>query len=75
MFAVAHDYEEACTRFKMMLGKSLLNSSNRFLLDELIEIARLDDEGKEDDMESNLEFTDVWLRELGLDFDIVIKRG
>ena len=70
MLALARDYQHAKEQFKNMLGDYLLKSSLP-LLDELIEISRLTSDGTIDDMDSYIEFTDEWLKELGIPMDII----
>lgn len=70
MFTTAQDYSGACKEFKKMLKKVIINSKDRLLLDEIIEIAPLNRNGIANNTESGLEFSEEWLKDLGLGFDI-----
>jgi hypothetical protein len=74
MFTVARDYKEACKWFKMMVMDVIQNPSEGFFLDEIIGIERLDREGKTVENESGIEFTEEWLKEIGLEFDTIAIR-
>lgn len=67
MFAVAENYNEAEAYFKPMLLKYLIRNSNP-ILDELIEIVGLRDDGKYDETSSHVEFAEEWLKELKIKY-------
>ena len=71
MFASAQNYDVVMKTFKKMLGNVIDNSRETVLLDEIIEISRLDENGKEIDTDSGLEFTEKWLKDLGVKIDII----
>lgn len=67
MFAVAENYNEAEAYFKPMLLKYLIRNSNP-ILDELIEIVGLRDDGKYDETSSHVEFAEEWLKEMKINY-------
>lgn len=71
MFASAEDYDEACSEFKRMLGNVIGGTKEMILLDEIIEIDRLDEDGNIREIDSGLEFTENWLKDLGFGFEII----
>jgi len=71
MFASAEDYNAACAEFKRMLGTVIDSSKEMILLDEIIEIDHLDNNGNIREVDSGLEFTESWLKDLGYGFEII----
>jgi len=65
MFTMARDYKDARNQFKSLLLENIKEEHNP-IFDELIEITRLTHDGSVDDMSSYVEFTDKWLKELGV---------
>jgi hypothetical protein len=70
MFVSAADFGEARQHFKILLFNHIQNTPSP-LLDELIEISCLGSDGTFDDLNSHIEFTEIWLRELGVPMDII----
>lgn len=67
MFVVAENYNEAESYFKPMLLK-YINRNSYAVLDEIIEIIRLKDDGKNDERSSHIKFTEEWLKELKINY-------
>ena len=67
MFAVAENYNEAKMYFKPMLMKYLTRNSDA-VLDEIIEIVGLTDDGKYDETSLHMEFTEEWLKEMKINY-------
>lgn len=70
MFTTAINYKEAKNLFKYLLFKHIIENPYP-ILDELIEITRLSKNGKYDPLNSHIEFTENWLRELDIKIDIL----
>jgi hypothetical protein len=71
LFATAQNYDAAKKTFKIMLGNIIDNSKKTVLLDEIIQISRLDKNGKEIDTDSGLQFTEEWLKDMGVGIDTI----
>ena len=67
MFTVAENYNEAKMYFKPMLLKYLIRNGDP-ILDELIEIVGLRDDGKYDETSSHVEFAEEWLKEMKINY-------
>jgi len=74
MFVLADSYWKAKDQFKTMLLRYMDHSKKQVVLDEIVEISLIKPNGKEDFLESRIEFTDAWLRDLGVGFR-AIKKG
>lgn len=74
IFTVSRDYQEACKWFKMMVMNAIQNQSGVLFLDEIIEIERIDGEGRALENESCVEFTEEWLKDLGQRFETITIR-
>ena len=70
MFAYANNYHEARIQFKNLLQQHL-QKEPKPLLDELIMIARVLENGSLEHKDSHIEFTDTWLKELGIHIDVI----
>ena len=70
MFVLARDYAEARERFKSLLDYHITKQTAP-VLDEVIEITKPKADGKFDDTDSHIEFTENWLKELGVPVDII----
>lgn len=70
MFVSAADFIEAKQHFKYLLFEHIKDTPTP-LLDELIEISCLASDGTFDDLNSHIEFTEIWLKELGIPMDII----
>jgi len=73
MFALAENYQDARDQFKRLLIQHI-DKECMPVFDELIEITRLNMDGTIDYIKSNIEFTDTWLKELGIPMDIIVFR-
>ncbi|WP_455391956.1 hypothetical protein [[Eubacterium] cellulosolvens] len=71
ILAMARDYHHAREQFKCLL-KHHIEKEPYPLLDELIEISRINEDNTIDEIESYIEFTDDWLRELGVRMDVIV---
>ena len=70
MFAPAGTYREARSQFKQLLKKHFEKEAFT-VLDELIEIYKLTECGEVDETESHLEFSEKWVKELGIKIDFI----
>ena len=70
MFVTAETYQKARERFISLLD-DYIRKEQASILDELIEITELTPDGKINPMNSNIEFTEDWLTELGISMDII----
>lgn len=70
ILALARDYRHAREQFKSLL-KAHIDKEPYPLLDEIIEITKINEDNSLDEKDSYVEFTETWLKELGILVDII----
>ena len=71
MLALASNYHLAREQFKSLL-KVHIEREPYPLLDEIIEIIKIKEDNSMDEKKSYIEFTESWLKELGIPMDIIV---
>ena len=71
MLALADNYHLAREQFKSLL-KDYIDKKSYPLLDEIIEITKINKDNSMDEKNSYIEFTEIWLKELGIPMDIFV---
>ena len=70
ILALASDYRHVREQFKSLL-KDFIEKEPYPLLDEIIEITKINEDNSLDEKDSYVEFTETWLKELGIPMDII----
>ncbi len=71
LFAQAPDFQGAKDDFLNLFLELFERQGGEVMLGELIFIERLQEGGNGEPISSGLEFTETWLKTLGIDFEIV----
>lgn len=71
MFVTARDFQEAKEELLALFLDLFERQGGEVMLGELIFIERIKEGGSGDPASSGLEFTETWLKTLGIDFEIV----
>lgn len=71
MFTVAPDFATAKDDFQFMLLELFERQDGEAMLGELIFMEKLDEQGEGEAIASSLEFTQSWLKELAIEFEVV----
>ena len=71
MLVLANDYHHAREQFKNLL-KAHVDKESYPILDEIIEITKINEDNSKDEKDSYVEFTETWLKELGIPMDIIV---